>query len=138
MIDVGDRTASAAAQPRLLDGEGDLVPLGRAARKLGKDPATLWRWREQGVRVIGTERRVKLAMVRLGGRWYIRPADLEAFAAAAAGDDAPGSPAIAGAIAIATERPERTDRELRQRADTAGDALRRLAPRGHRPRGKTA
>ncbi|MGH7134800.1 MAG: helix-turn-helix domain-containing protein, partial [Pirellulales bacterium] len=101
MLDVDERPDSAAT-PRLLDGEGDLVPLGRAARKLGKDPATLWRWREQGVRVRGTEQRVRLAMVRLGGRWYIRPADLEAFTAAAAGDDVVETPAIAGAIAVVT------------------------------------
>ena len=137
MVDV-DGQAISAAPPRLLEGEGDLVPLGRAARRLGKDPATLWRWRHDGVRVRGTDRRVKLRMVRLGGRWYIRPADLEAFAAAAAGDDVPVPPEVTAAIAVATDRPDRAERELRQRADVAAEALRRLAPNRRRPAGGAA
>jgi hypothetical protein len=90
--------------PRAVSAFGRLVlPL---AREFGLHPATLHRWRERGVLGADGNRR-RLLMTRLGGRWYVRDEDLSAFfAALAATEGEPRTPAST------THSAEQAAREL--------------------------
>ena len=69
----------------------DLVPLTKLARDLGVHLATAHRWRQRGVKG------VKLACVRVGGRWFVTEDAAAAFLAALNGgaDVTVGEPADA-------------------------------------------
>jgi hypothetical protein len=67
-------------------------PLLQVAREIGKHLATMHRWRSRGVLDAHGVRR-RLPMTRVGGRWYVRDADLcEFFAILAAELSVPALP----------------------------------------------
>jgi hypothetical protein len=70
-------------------------PLLQLAREIGRHLATMHRWRTVGVLDAGGYRR-RLAMTRVGGRWFVRDEDLASFFAALATreEDSPRSPAV--------------------------------------------
>lgn len=57
----------------------ELLTLGQACRILPKkpSPATLWRWRNKGVRI--GDRTIKLECVRVGRKWYTTDAAFARF-----------------------------------------------------------
>ena len=59
----------------------DLVPLTKLARDLGVHLATAHRWRQRGVKG------VKLACVRVGGRWFVTEDAAAAFLSALNGGE---------------------------------------------------
>jgi hypothetical protein len=76
-------------------------------------PARIIRWINDGVLVAG--RRVRLAATRVGGRWQIRPCDLEAFIVACNCGRRPVERMDATACSVAlARRAERAQRERRR------------------------
>lgn len=51
--------------------------LAAVAELLGVDPSTVFRWGKKGTSLDGT--RVRLPMLRVGGRWMVRPSSLSAY-----------------------------------------------------------
>ena len=60
-------------------------PLLLIAAEIGVHVATMHRWRDRGVLGLDGVRR-HLRMIRIGGRWYVRDADVSDFLAALGGD----------------------------------------------------
>lgn len=86
---------------------------GRAGRDgKGIHPSAVTRWIVQGIPARNGER-VKLAAVRVGGRWMIRPDDLEAFFAALASTTPAAQPA----------KKRRTEAQRRRATEAAARAL---------------
>lgn len=83
----------------------------------GLAPSTVARWIVSGAPARNGER-VRLAAVRVGGRWLVRPADLQTFFAAL-GDTTP---------AATIAKPKRRTETQRRRASEA--AARELEKRG--------
>jgi hypothetical protein len=78
----------------------------------GKHPSNVIRWIVGGLLVHGV--RVRLRAERVGGRWQVRPEDLEAFRAATDthGRDAPLLPVPASAFARVLDRRGRRRQRL--------------------------
>jgi excisionase family DNA binding protein len=57
----------------------DTLSIPDAARRLGVRRKTIYDWIWRGVRVPGTAARVKLEVVRLGGRYRVRPDAIDRF-----------------------------------------------------------
>ncbi len=95
---------------------GQGLSLSRAARRFPSyragrpiNPATIWRWLQEGVR-LPDGRRVRLEAARLSGRWLTSEPALERFLAAqtpALGDDPPHTTATQKQRKRAAERAAR-------------------------------
>lgn len=90
------------------------LPGARGARRV--HPATVTRWILSGCPA-RDGRRVKLAATRAGGRWLVRPADLEAFFAALATEPSPQSPPLVPVVASDARR---------RAAQRAADVLKKM------------
>jgi hypothetical protein len=102
IIESGDRRVAPDKEPAY--GR----PLILVARELGKHLATMHRWRVTGITDPGGVRR-RLHMTRVGGRWYVRSVDIEAFFVALSGADTqPPTPPVTNTSRAA----ERAAREL--------------------------
>jgi hypothetical protein len=87
-------------------------PGARGGKRM--NPSTLTRWILQGCPA-RTGQRVKLAATRVGGRWCVRPADLDAFFAALAGN----------VEATPAATPSTQDHKTADRAALASESLRK-------------
>jgi hypothetical protein len=107
----------------LLPSERWLTP-HQAAESLpgGGHPAKVVRWFTEGLIVDG--RRLKLAATRVGGRWFVRTADLEAFLAAVGaargGQGIPAAAVAVGVSRIATREALRRHRQAKRELVAAG------------------
>jgi hypothetical protein len=88
----------------------DRIPGARGAKRVS--PSTITRWILQGC-PSRTGQRVKLAATRVGGRWCVRPVDLDAFFTALAGNTE-AAPAI---------NTTSQDRKACERAARANESL---------------
>jgi hypothetical protein len=88
-----------------------MIP-GRNGRK-GLNPSAVTRWITSGCRARNGER-IHLAAIRIGGRWMIRPADLDAFFVALAATDPPST---------TTPRRRRTPEQRRRASEAAARSL---------------
>ena len=90
----------------------EIITLSRAARDVppfGVSPATFARWLQRGVRISGSDERVKPATIRIGGRRLTSVEAMRDFFAAQNSDEQPA--------------PQFTPSQRRRQAETADRLL---------------